>query len=299
MTKKNIILIGLGLFAVLFYFMSSYSVDLLPDSLAGDENASESEAKGKAILANAWKAHGVDSFNTHKVYQMIAVDTWQGPMAGIGKLWPQKISKLAFKYAPNTFDAQVKFLDGKKEGFVAGLQAWKYYEKPVDGEISFDVADNERFRFGMAAYQYFTEMVGRLSHAEIVRYAGEKEFNGKQYDLVFATWGSLEGNDQSDQYLLYINKESDILEYVTYTIRDNYLKMPGAGMFYGSMGFSDFHDIDGFKVPFTQSAFMNGPSKDNGDNLHQLKLESFSFDGFELSELYPEASIKRIGDKKG
>jgi hypothetical protein len=220
------------------------------------------------------------------------------PMGKMAKLWPQPISKMNIKYVPNTFDAQLTFLDGKTQGQVIGLQAWNYYEKPVNGKISFDVEDKPKHIFGMAAFQYFTELIGRLSNAELIRYMGETPFKGQAYHQVFVTWGSLKGNDKHDQYIIYINQQSNMVDYVSYTIRENYLDMPGSGMFYGTMGFSDFRSIHGFQVPFTQTVFMNGPKEDNEDYVHQLKLESFSFDGFEKAELYPDKSIQAVGDRK-
>lgn len=296
--KKKIIITSVAVLAVLFLFMSMYTVDLLPATLKGDKQAAQNEKKGKALLQKAWKAHGVDSMNAHQVYQFTAVDTWKGMMGGMAKLWPQEVSKLSIKYVPNTFDAQLTFLDGKTKGQVVGMQSWNYYEKPVGGKINFDVEDNGRHIFGMAAFQYFTELAGRLSGAELIRYIGETTFKEKAYHQIFATWGSLEGNAEHDQYIIYLNQKTNLVDYVSYTIRENYLDMPGSGMFYGTMGFSDFRTIDGFQVPFTQSVFMNGPSENNDDFIHQLKLESFSFDGFELAELYPNKSIQAGGDSK-
>lgn len=88
-------------------------MDLLPSSLVGDPIAAENEAKAKAIFEKAYKAHGVESLKKHEVYQFTAAGHWKGPMAGMGKLWPQKNTNLHFKYVPNTFDAQVEFLDGE------------------------------------------------------------------------------------------------------------------------------------------------------------------------------------------
>ena len=180
----------------------------------------------------------------------------------------------------------------------AGLQSWHYYEQQLNGEINFAVQNNVKYSFGMSAFQYFMELIGRLGNAEYIRYAGEKEFNGKRYDLVFATWGSLEGHPEHDQYLLFINQENSMLDYASFTIRDSNLDMPGTGILYGSAGYSDIRNVDGFQVPFTLSEFMNGPSEDNNDYVHQLKLSTFSFDGFDQSELYPDPDINPIGDCK-
>ena len=293
--KKKILTVGALLLISMFLVVSLYSVDLLPDSV---EDTPASEAKGKAILKQAWLAHGVDSLNAHEVYQFTTVDHWQGPMAGMGKLWPQKKTTLNIKYAPNTFDSKLEFLDGKTKGLVVGLQSWKYYEKPVGGNVDFNVERNASHAFGMAAFQYFTELVGRLSNAQLIRYAGEEEFNGNAYELVFATWGSLGGNKEHDQYILYINKETNMIDYASYTIRDNYLNMPGGGMFYGTMGFTDYRDVGGYKIPFEQNVFLFGPKVNNEDYMHRLTLSSFSFDDFDSSELYPDPTIALKGDSK-
>lgn len=298
MKKRTILIAVIAILAGMFLFMQTYSVDLLPKSLKGDENAQEMEARGKAILKNAWKVHGVDSLNKHQVYQFTAVDDWKGMMAEMGKLWPQVNTTLNIKYAINTFDAQLEFLDGKTKGLVTGLQSWNYYEKPEGGKINFEVEDNERFVFGMAAFQYFSELVGRLNNAELIRYAGEKEFNNKSFHLVYVTWGSLEVNEEHDQYVLYVNKANNMLEYAVYTVRDNYLNMPGADMFHGSIEFSDYRSINGYQVPFTQTVFMNNPDENRDNYLHQLKLTSFSFDDFDISELYPSTEFKTVGDSK-
>jgi hypothetical protein len=292
------VIIGVAVLAAMFVFMSWYTVDLLPSALKGDANASENKAKAKAIFEKSWKAHGVDSLKQHEVYQLTTVDDWKGPMAGMGKLWAQKNTNMLFKYVPNTFDAQVEFLNGETKGMKAGLQSWKYYEQAVGSEIEFKDEANVRYRFGMAAYQYFTETVSRLSNAEFIRFAGTEEFNGSTYDLVYATWGSMEGNDQHDQYILYFNQETNMLDYATYTVRDNYLKMPGGGMMYATMRFNDYRNIDGFQVPFEQTVFMFGPQEDKDNYIHKLTLSSFEFDGFDKAELYPDPSIALLGDSK-
>ncbi|MBL4625818.1 MAG: hypothetical protein JKY42_11875, partial [Flavobacteriales bacterium] len=225
--------------------LSSCTVNLLPEMVEENPNSIELETKGKEILEKAYVAHGSEVMEKHKVYQFTATDDWQGMMAGMGKLWPQKNSNMTFKYVPNTFDGQVKFKDGETKGKIAGLQSWQYYENEDNTDANFDVENNVRFSFGMAAFQYFTELVGRMNNAEIIRYAGEKEFNGNVYEMVYVTWKSEEPRDNVDQYLLYINKQTSMLDYASYTLRDNYLDIPGAGMMYGTIGFSDYKEIDG------------------------------------------------------
>lgn len=277
--------------------MIGCSANLLPKSLKNVEDHRTLEEKGNQLLESAWKAQGFDNLEKYKTFQFTFTDNWQGMMGGMGKLWPQKKTRINQKGSFKSFDSQIEFLDGNTKGLVAGIQSWKYYEME-GGVANFNIKENERYIFGMTAFHYFTELIDRLKDAEFIRYAGEKKFNGKEYSLVYATWKSLKKNKEVDQYVLYLNKETKMLDYVTFTVRDNYLKMPGASMFYGSMQFSDYREIDGFKFPFLQTVYLNKPKKNEKKFMHQLKVESFEFDSFEESDLYPDKSLKKLGDEK-
>ncbi|MCW5516932.1 hypothetical protein [Muriicola sp. Z0-33] len=255
------------------------------------------ESKGKSILENTWKKHGFSKLANHKAYSLTADDTWKGLMGKMGKPWPEAKSKLKLKYAINTFDSQVEFLDGKRKNTLAGLQSWQYYEKEILGEIEF-VKYNERIAFGLSAYQYFFEMLDRLKGAPIISYAGVKEFNSTHYDLVFVTWKEVEPHMEHDQYVLWINKETQLLEYAVYSLRDNYLKIPGYKAFYGSVKFDDYKNIDGILIPHEQFIFLNKPSRKDKKHIHKLTVQDFKFDDFDINELYPNSSIAKIGDKK-
>jgi hypothetical protein len=277
--------------------MTGCIANLRPTIVKKNPNSTELETKGREILKKAHIAHGVDNMLKHEVYQFDATDDWKGMMGSMGKLWPEKNTQMKFKYAVNTFDAQVKFMSGEQKGNSVGVQSWQLYEG--EGEnANFDIKENKRYSFGMAAFQYFTEVVNRMENASIVRYGGEKEFNGKQYDLVYVTCNDEKPSKDVDQYLLYIDKITHMLDYASFTLRDNYLKIPGSSMLYGSIGFSDYRNIDGYLVPFVQTLFTIKPKKNNNKYLHQLKLTSFDFDDFNRSELYPNKSIESIGDNK-
>ncbi|AUP78491.1 hypothetical protein C1H87_07115 [Flavivirga eckloniae] len=253
--------------------------------------------KGENLLKETWKKHGFENLNSHKVYSFTANDTWKGLMGRMGKPWPEAKSKLKLKYAINTFDSQVEFLNGKKENTLAGLQSWQYYEKTPESDIGFTTY-NKRIAFGLSAYHYFFEMLDRLKNAPIISYAGEKTFNSKQYHLIFVTWKDAKPHMQHDQYLLWINAETQLLEYAVYSLRDNYLKIPGYKAFYGSIKFSDYKSVDGILIPHKQIVFLNQPSRKDKSHLHQLIVEDFKFDDFDISELYPSSDIAKIGDKK-
>lgn len=288
---------NIGFLIVTSIILQSCMADMRTVMIKKNGITNVNENKGKIIIKNTWEKHGFAKLADYKVYSLIADDTWKGLMGKMGKPWPEAKSKLKLKYAINTFDSQVEFLDGKKENTIAGLQSWQYYEQEQKGNIEF-LEYNKRIAFGLSAYQYFFEMLDRLKRAPIVSYAGEKQFNDTKYDLIFITWQDPKPHMGHDQYLLWINKETQLLEYAVYSLRENYLKMPGYKAFYGSIKFDDYKNIDGILIPHKQTVFLNEPSKKDKRHLHQLIVKDFKFDDFDINELYPNSEIAKIGDKK-
>lgn len=257
----------------------------------------ENTKRGKDILARAWQKQGLDKLKNHQTYSFNGVDTWKGMMGRMTSIWPEAKSSLAFKYKTGTFDGQVSFQDGKKEGSKAGFQNWNYYEIGKQNDTLFKKT-NSKIGFGLAAFQYFSEMLDRLRQAPIISYAGEGEMRGKKYDLVFSTWNKVKAHAEADHYIAWINKESGIMDFTQYTIRDNYLKAPGAKMAYGGIEFSDFREIDGILVPFLHTVYVFGLKENQSKFLHQLEINSFAFDQFDEEELKLDPSISSGGDYK-
>jgi hypothetical protein len=141
-------------------------------------------------------------------------------------------------------------------------------------------------------------MVDRLRKAPIVSYMGEREFNGITYHQVFCTWNQPEAHMGADQYIVWINTETLLTEYVTYTLRESYLKPPGYKVMYGGVQYSDFKNVDGIQIPHTHTVFVMDRKKKEKKYLHQLTIDSFEFDKFDAAELIVDKSLKAGGDFK-
>ena len=201
------------------------------------------EGKGQEKLQLAWKKQGLDKISRFESYEVIGKDHWKGLVGSIGKMWPVNNSKMRWRFVVNTFDSQLTILEGKKTNFTAGLQSWKYYEGKDSSNLAFQSKNNKKVVFGLAAFHYFFELADRLKEVPIVKYAGTSTYEGKGYDLVFVTWEKEEPHREHDQYLVYINQDSQKIEIVTYTIRDTYV--PGAKSFKATVLFEDFRSIEG------------------------------------------------------
>jgi len=285
-----ILLISIG------FLLGSRMADLQPVLIKKHGIEEKNAEKGKEILSKAWKTQGLNYLKSHQTYSFTATDSWKGMMGGIGKPWPEKQIEIQFKYEVGTFNGQLTFLSGKRKGEIAGLQSWKYYEKN-NHDLKF-IQTDKKIAFGLSAFQYFFELADRLRKAPIISFAGTKSFNDNNYNLVFVTWGKTAPHKEHDQYVLWINQKTEMLEYVEFTIRDYYLKMPGSGALYGSVKYDDFKQIDGVLIPHKQTFFMNSPKKKNRKYLHELIVTDFKFDAFAVEELYPNPNLKKLGDEK-
>lgn len=281
-------------------FQSCGLADLRTKTIKKEGITVQNTEKGKQLLENAWKAQGFDKLKNHEVYSYHAHDTWKGLLGRMGKIWPNLESELEFKYRTESFDGQVHFIDGKKAGNYAGLQNWNYYEINKNDTIFKDKAldKNKRKVFGIAAFQYFTEMIDRLKQAPIISYAGENKFRGQHYDLVLCTWEKVEPHMEHDQYLAWINKETGLMDFTQYTLRETYLKPPGYKVIGGAVEFADFKEVDGVLIPHKQYIYAIKLRKNPKRNLHKLIISDFKFDNFDPEDLILDKTIEVGGDYK-
>lgn len=284
---------NLAILFVIIFFSSCIS-SVTNKTIKKDGLANKTLAK--QILNEAWKAHGYDRIDSQYVYEVTAEDHWKGLTGKFGKLWPKQKQEMKFQFAFGTFDSRVTFLNGKKEGDIRGLQAWEYYEiKKGDSIPQFRKKAHKKSAFGLAAFHYFFELLDRLKKVDLIAYGGTKEFNGKTYDLVFVTWGKLKTHGKHDQYMLWINKETKMMDYVHFTVHDT--NFPG-NTITGSNEFTSFKNIGGVKIPFEQIIYIGSPKKNQAKYLHKLTVSDFKFNTFKKTVLYPNKSLKPLGDSK-
>lgn len=198
------------------------------------------------------------------------------------------------RYTIGDFDGQVELLEGKNKGFIGGIQSFDYYEIN-EGKYDTDVKYDKRLKFGLAAYHYFFEMAARLRDASLIQYVGEETFKGEKMHKIFSSWGTERTRDY-DQYVLFIDEKSGLVEGVTHTIRDSYL--PGAQPLHSSTRFDDYREIGGVMIPFSTTVQLFDLKDDINKYLHKFTLDSFSWDAVSVESIRPSKSIRAVGDDK-
>lgn len=136
----------------------------------------------------------------------------------------------------------------------------------------------------------------RLLNAEIIRYAGEKQFEGKTYDLVYTTWEKDEPHKEHDQWLVYINKETGMIDLTELTINDFFLPMPRA-IKGATIRYKRQHTSIGTYLPSYVTIQLGKPKKQK-KHVYTFSLTNYEFNTFSNDDLYPINGLKKCGDSK-
>lgn len=182
--------------------------------------------------------------------------------------WPDDDQRARITTRIHTFDSRAELLNGPDEGLTWGIQDWAPYTER-DGART--AVDDASIRFMLPTVQYFVEMPQRLTEAELVRHVGQQTVGGDTYDVVYATWGTLEANAEYDQYLLFFAPESGRLAKAQYTVREM------MNLAVGTIHLDDQRAIDGYWVPHRMTV-TSSPQDDPDTYMHRMVLTDFHFD---------------------
>lgn len=268
--------------------------DLRTDYAKNTQEIADFE-KGKRLLERSYLKMGYDNLDQTNNYEVKSLFDWKWPWTWMpmNALPGNKGKVIKFKFATNTFDGNILYTEGRKKGNVYGVQSWQSYELK-DGK-PLEQVKGKRRKWGLATYHYLIEAPMRILDAEIIKYAGETEFEGQMYDLVFATWGKEENHKEHDQYLIYINQKTGFTDLMQVTINDFFLPMPG-NMKDATIR-TERSDVDGIQLPNIVYIQLGTPKK-TSKHVYKFSLYDWQFDHLSEDELYPINELEKVGDDK-
>lgn len=266
---------------------------LRPPSLEERAHDAALQTQGRQLLARAAKAHGVSAWRAAKTIRYEMNDHWMGLLGRLGNPWPDSQLKVRLEYRLGSFDGRATFLSGDEKGTTWGLQTWRTYVATAGEAPRFK--DNKDARFILPAAQYLLEFPFRAQSIELVAYAGPRTIDGTSYETVFATWRSFDKSKKHDQYLVYINPSTHMIEKVEYTIREF------AGFAKGAIHYQEFKDFSGLKLPMRQ--IVNGAASDQADPtdcVHVMTIDpsTVQLDAVAMSEFVVDPKLALLGDEK-
>ncbi len=279
------------------FFTSCKLADVRTEYMNTQNSASTNEQKGKELLASSIRAMGYDKFKAIETYEATAHFDWKFPWIAmpLNSLPGAKGNDIKFRFKTNSFDGQVEYLEGRKKGDIHGLQSWKTYTY-YDGKKP-EFTKDKRRSWGLASYHYMLEGPYRLTQADIITYAGSKEFEGQKYDLVFVSWKEQAPHKEHDQWLLYINQKTKFVDLANITIRDFFMPFP-PNMAEGTIRYLDrIKTSEGIYLPQDMVIQLMSPKKEK-KHVYRISFRDYQFNVYPVQKLQPFTDLKDYGDTK-
>ncbi|HAA16846.1 MAG TPA: hypothetical protein DCE41_36095 [Cytophagales bacterium] len=274
---------SLPLFLSILLLGSCKLADLQTD--ASQRNAQPEQAR--EWLERMAEAHGIDVLQSLDTYTVSMEDEFFGMMGGAISPYGDKLGKFTADYIPGTFDGRMTMSSGKLEGQTWGIQSWQTYTQQAGQDKVWKQEDDAYF--WLPTYQYFVEFPFRILQADMLALAGEQTIMGKPCVGVLASWGQLAPQEETDQYLAWIDKETYQLVKLQYTVRE------AAGFMIGSALYRDYQDYGGLKLPSRMSV---GSKAEEGKYMHEMRILDFTPNALPVSELRPQPGLAIMGDAK-
>lgn len=244
------------------------TADILPPALQGANDLEAREAAGRARLQAAAEASGLEAWRGMERVELTLRDVWVGPFR-LFNPWPDADTRAIITQRPGTFDSTARFVGGRRDGWTWGIEDWQTYTIDPDGQRS--AVDDGDIHFMLPTTQYFLDLPFRILEAEIVHDVGERVIAGQPYQVVYATWGSVQANRDYDQYLLFVSPASGRIEKVQYTVRE-------MGSFVtGTNHLDDQREVDGIWVPHRMTINQSPDAPLDEGAIHTMYVEAIDY----------------------
>lgn len=230
----------------------------------------ESHQKGVELLNKYAELSGVIEWQKIKSYQVDFADNFLGFKGKFAHPYPQKNNRFLLRYNPSKTTGALEFRNGGKKGIIWGYDEGKSYTK-LDRSSPPVIKKSKAIQFWIPTYQYFIEFPFRISNADIIYHIGEKKYGLHNYDLVLVSWKSPAPQKKLDQYLLWINKGTGLVDKLQYTIRDQ------NGILKATTIISEHQNYNGIFIPGMFRVYL----KENSSKpLHIMRVLNFQDDVF-------------------
>ncbi|MEM6268502.1 MAG: hypothetical protein AAF998_03650 [Bacteroidota bacterium] len=276
--KRNPLL-GLFLVATVLSFAGCKLSDLRTTEMKAAIDAPGSTQKARRLMQTCFLAHGADKWENYETVTFDFEDRFEklkfaSPFPGGG-------AAMTLSYVPDAADAHMRVKEGKKAGLIWGLSNWYSWEQKAKSGSERKWKHNRRIKFWLPTWQYFLQLPLKIMEAPIMRHGGEREIQGKKYEILFATWNTDEPQKEYDQYALYINAETKLIDLVEYTVRGVNKSVVGTCVYSG------YKQVEGIQIPLVMNVL--GPKIDYDDPsiLHVMKVNGVEFNQIDQQELQP------------
>jgi hypothetical protein len=225
----------------------------------------EDKVKGKELLGEMEEASHYDNWKKYKTGYFEQTADWYDNETN----WTVNPQKFSLSCELGTVDGKLTLLNGPEKG-----KSWRVKNKTAflinpDGK-------EKQVKDDMPVHKtifksYWFQLPFKIREADLISYAGQREIEGVLYDVLFATWKTETPNSKFDQYMIYINPESHLIDYLEFTLRENHPMASGISRF------DEYKEVNGVMLAHAQYITMgtlNHPLK----KLHENHYNIIRFD---------------------
>jgi len=258
---KTLLVLLIIIGSAILYILYS-PVDIRNSYLKNDLKAADYE-KGKTLIKQMEKAHGgKEEWLSYKNGVFIQLADWYGRL-GISN-WDVVPQRFELTCELGGDDSELLLINGPNKGTRWGVENGKTYKLNSTNVKEF--TEKNHYTDKLLYKSYWFQFPFRVGEAEFISYAGEAVVNNITYDLVYATWGSEKPNSTYDQFILYLNKKTHLLEWLYFTVRE---KAAGVAI---SAHFDNFKYVNKVILPHDQYVTRGAPGA-NGFKFHENHYE--------------------------
>jgi hypothetical protein len=282
-------LAAVGLLAVsLLAIDQLFPADIRPAGLRPQTAADEAAARLE--LAALREVHGARAWEAHRVMEVVFYDDWPLALTRIPLgPWPEARQKIRGKLLVRSWTTELELLDGEDKGERWGLQSWKTWRAEPDANAVFE--ESWMVATAVAGIRYFLELPLPQDTATFVQDAGPADWEGRTHERLYVTWNRPEPQRHFDQYLLWIDPDSRLVDRVDFTIRAL------SGLAVATARFEDYDEAGGVRLA---SRIVIDAVLPTGHTLpvHTIEVESRQWDTFDAADIEPDPELPDVGESK-
>lgn len=256
------------------FFNAACLADIRTENFESRTQPKDSGLALQQLLAVANGMHtqntGFESWHKQKSVEVLSTDIWSGFMGKMLNPNPSNPQKMSFGFIPGKDNSVLSYLeDEKPTGQKIGIHEWNTWQQQPGEKWNYNQSDD--IKFNLPTMQYFMEMPFRLPMGKAIRdYGGIQKIDNIECHVVYVTWGSYPANSQSDQYMVYINKETNRIYRINFTVRDKFRFATG------SVFYNDYKKFGDYYLP---TLIRIGSANTSEDSLHTIKISTWNLNG--------------------
>ena len=253
--------------------------DIRPEAIRPRNPSADRQTQGRNLLAEMFEAHGgIDRWRQFNFVTAKVSDEWFNSLFWtLAAPYTENPEYVAVAAYTRTFPhGRIEFTGGRNAG-----ETWV-----ADGDVNHRkalgespevvaTADDGLFASFVHNFLVWPNFPFILASADRVAHVGSEQWRGQRYEKVFISWGDFGPQADVDQWILWINAESNMLERVWFTIR-----LAGKDAV-GGYNFKEFEEVQGLKV----ATVCEGVLGLDDDPLHTYVLSEIEFSNRQRADL--------------